>query len=262
MKKYRSLLTTPIIIILLLQSVSVEAFSSHQHASRRPLQSFQNIKSTSPTKLYVGRKTDEDEVVGYVPSGLTAKQYAKIKKEELDKKKKMDFGAWGPRFAKSGRPDGDWMVVPSLWTNGFSSNAEYSNRSTSTSNVNNQNGTNLVVNFMNFMRKVMPVYMVSLFIIEMIVASFFKTSSSLIAVIGSRIMEMDLKSAILSSLGGSIVKITLAKIIVASLLIKPYSMFIERCNRRCLWSPRRTMTLSSITSSAVLLISILLRRSI
>jgi hypothetical protein len=31
-------------------------------------------------------------IVGYVPDGLTPEQYAKIKKQELDKKKKMDYG--------------------------------------------------------------------------------------------------------------------------------------------------------------------------
>lgn len=59
---------------------------------------------------------------GYVPSGLTREQYEKIKKEERDKQKKMNFGAWGPRFSKSDRPTGDWMVVPSLWVTGFTNN--------------------------------------------------------------------------------------------------------------------------------------------
>lgn len=59
---------------------------------------------------------------GYVPSGLTREQYEKIKKEERDKQKKMNFGAWGPRFSKSDRPTGDWMVVPSLWVSGFTNN--------------------------------------------------------------------------------------------------------------------------------------------
>lgn len=31
----------------------------------------------------------------------------------------MKFGMWGPRFAQTERPDGDWFIVPSLWTGGF-----------------------------------------------------------------------------------------------------------------------------------------------
>jgi len=30
-----------------------------------------------------------------------------------------DFASWGPRFQKSERPDGDWMVLPKLWTGGY-----------------------------------------------------------------------------------------------------------------------------------------------
>lgn len=36
--------------------------------------------------------TDPSPVIGYVPDGLTPEQYAKIKKQELDKKKKLDYG--------------------------------------------------------------------------------------------------------------------------------------------------------------------------
>ena len=36
--------------------------------------------------------TDPSPIVGYVPDGLTPEQYAKIKKQDLDKKKKMDYG--------------------------------------------------------------------------------------------------------------------------------------------------------------------------
>jgi hypothetical protein len=59
---------------------------------------------------------------GYVPSGLTREQYEAIKKKEKEKQKKMNYGAWGPRFSASDRPAGDWMVVPSLWITGFTNN--------------------------------------------------------------------------------------------------------------------------------------------
>ena len=59
----------------------------------------------------------------YVPSGLTREEYAALRERERREASKMDYGGWGPRFLKGDRPDGDWMVVPSLWTGGFDSNA-------------------------------------------------------------------------------------------------------------------------------------------
>lgn len=58
----------------------------------------------------------------YVPSGLTAEQYQQLKQQEAEKLQKMDFGAWGPRFKRSDRPDGDWLLQPKLWSMGFSAN--------------------------------------------------------------------------------------------------------------------------------------------
>lgn len=45
----------------------------------------------------------------------------KIQKKEKSTLKSKDLGAWGPRFAKSEAPTGDWMVSPNLWTSGFQS---------------------------------------------------------------------------------------------------------------------------------------------
>ena len=242
--------------IVLLQSIQIASFTSHHHVVLSQSSTHQqNKKSTFTTFPMIRKKSDE--VVGYVPSGLTPEQYAKIKKEELEQKKKMNFGAWGPRFARSARPDGDWMVVPSLWTGGFDSNTQYSNRSTSISNANNKNVV-FVVNLMNAMKKVLPIYMVLLFVVEMITSSVYK--SSLVTTMLSQVIQKDFKNAFVSIIGAMTLKCTLAKMLVATLLVKPYSLLIERCNRRLLWSPRRTMTISSITSSTVLIISILLRR--
>lgn len=60
----------------------------------------------------------------YVPSGLTAEEYQQLKQKEAEKLRKMDFGAWGPRFKKSDRPNGDWLLQPKLWSMGFSAVTE------------------------------------------------------------------------------------------------------------------------------------------
>ena len=55
-----------------------------------------------------------------MPSGLSPEQYEQIKRDEAAKTRKMDFGAWGPRFQKSDAPpEGDWMVQTNLWVRGF-----------------------------------------------------------------------------------------------------------------------------------------------
>lgn len=56
----------------------------------------------------------------YVPSGLTEEEYQELKRKEREANEKKDFGAWGPKFARSSRPKGDWLLQPTLWTKGFS----------------------------------------------------------------------------------------------------------------------------------------------
>ena len=54
----------------------------------------------------------------YVPEGISREEYTKLRKGEIEKEMKMNYGAWGPRFKRTGTPDGDWMVMPNLWTAG------------------------------------------------------------------------------------------------------------------------------------------------
>lgn len=60
----------------------------------------------------------------YVPSGLSADEYQRIRQMEAAADAKKDYGAWGPRFAKGSRPDGDWLLLPQLWTSGVPENAQ------------------------------------------------------------------------------------------------------------------------------------------
>jgi hypothetical protein len=54
----------------------------------------------------------------YVPNGMSREEYGRIRKDELEREKKMNYGAWGPRFKRTGVPGGDWMIMPNLWTAG------------------------------------------------------------------------------------------------------------------------------------------------
>lgn len=217
------------------------------------------------TTVYGGRR-NVDPVVGYVPDGLTPEQYAKIKKEELDKKKKMDYGAWGPRFSKSGRPDGDWMVIPSLWTSGFASNSNYSNRPTlGNSNMNGSKTNSSLGKLAHGFRKMLPVYIYNFSLIEMVattihVVSNKKIAISLLSVIVNRI-RWQAKINFPTSISVNMIKFTIGKSILALFLVKPCSMIIEKCNRNrsLLWSPRRTMIYGSLVPIAVMLTSMIFK---
>ena len=65
------------------------------------------------------RKEQSILISGYVPDGLTAQEYGKIKQKEAQEQARMNYGAWGPRFATTGRPN-DMLITPSeLWTQGY-----------------------------------------------------------------------------------------------------------------------------------------------
>jgi hypothetical protein len=72
------------------------------------------ISYDDPTKLF---HTDENG--GYIPAGLSAEEWAMLRKKEADKHSTMNYGAWGPRFKEVKDPvasDMAWMCMPSLWT--------------------------------------------------------------------------------------------------------------------------------------------------
>jgi hypothetical protein len=74
---------------------------------------------------------------GYVPDGLTAQEYTAIKQKEAESIASKNFGAWGPRFQRTDRPDGDWMVLPELWISGAAQRpSSISSSSTLTENWN------------------------------------------------------------------------------------------------------------------------------
>lgn len=76
----------------------------------------QKGKASPASSNFIGFTTNAGK---YVPSGLSPDEYEKIKAEEAEKIAKMDFAAWGPRFKRTGTPEGDWMVKPTLWIRGF-----------------------------------------------------------------------------------------------------------------------------------------------
>ena len=90
--------------------------SSSDKLSKRAL--FQKLRIRRRTKPQDTIVTPTGPATQYIPSGMTLEEYNALKQKEALEESTKDYGAWGPRFARTGRPDGDWMVLPQLWTMG------------------------------------------------------------------------------------------------------------------------------------------------
>ncbi|GFH56472.1 hypothetical protein CTEN210_12948 [Chaetoceros tenuissimus] len=137
MYKYFSLL------YLAATAAKISAFSIPKKQHISVSSSTQVRKNTSSLNLSLGKQAPGSELFpkqgsSYIPSGLTKEQWEKIQQKEKGEQMSKDFAAWGPRFQKSDRPDGDWMVLPKLWTGGYEVSSKFPNRvSTLDSEVNN-----------------------------------------------------------------------------------------------------------------------------
>jgi hypothetical protein len=98
-------------ILLPIQETALHAYHFGQAAKK---QSSTNNTGSSTTQ----------KPTYYIPDGLTAEQYAKVKAADAAKFQNVDFGAWGPRWNKiGGDPQGNWFSMPGLWTGGYSREA-------------------------------------------------------------------------------------------------------------------------------------------
>jgi hypothetical protein len=95
-------------ILIVLLPETIQSFSTKQQ--RRTVTTFGLHASSTKFEAYLQGN--------YVPSGLSAEEYEKLKQAEEAHQKSMNYGLWGPRFQPSEVPDGDWMVMPHLWTRG------------------------------------------------------------------------------------------------------------------------------------------------
>jgi hypothetical protein len=160
------------------------------------------------------------------------------------------------------------MIVPSLWTNGFDMNSKYPTRSTSigffnkkTNNSNENENNFLSMNrfVKGFFNSFIPMCLYALALIEVVATTLSMIMKNKMTISLLTIMYQQIKMRALSVLSNAesmvVIKISIVKIILAGLSVKPLNMLIERCNRRHLWSPRRTMTygglIVSITSMLV-----------
>jgi len=180
----------------------------------------------------------------YVPSGLTAEEYAKIKDGERKKRNKMDFGAWGPRFSKSARPEGDWMTMPSLWTNGFAITQESMG-----------GDVGRFARSREFILQLLPSYLLSIILIESLCTAAYLMKSKIPAfsTLAVAILKLQKKNkAVVLVSTNLFTRVVAIKASVGLLFLAPARMLMTRLNRRKLWSPRRTIVVSSLTSFGIL----------
>lgn len=263
-----------IYVTTLLHTHHVMAFSSRQLSPLGLLEYDLRIgsKNYQNAKHFVKRGNNDQSAPGselfpekgssYVPLGMTAEEYAKIKKKDSDKLKKMDFGYWGPRFAKSERPDGDWMAMPSLWTRGYDMKDPV-NGSSLTRNMEAQksmkNGKNNST--IHLIKQLIPIYFLAFLSVEMLATAAFlmmkkRFPPSLMALTAFQAIKRSYDIASLTSIIWS--KLTLFKIMLATTLVKPFILGIDTCYRRFLWSPRKAISLSTFGFAGLLTISTLI----
>ena len=184
----------------------------------------------------------------YVPDGLTDDEYAAIKKREAEQTRNKDFGAFGPRWSRSTRPDGDWMLMRSLWTRGFDSNAPAIDNGDGRNIDGNSSAVGQLSRLLRI-RQNAPIFFVSYAIV---VAAITCTACIRLAAQGelmkgtgagagaSLVLGLRIAANTASFRTQSIIQRVLLPC-ASVLLIRPTNGLIEYLNRKLLWSKRRSL---------------------
>lgn len=182
----------------------------------------------------------------YVPSGLSREQYNKLKKKEADDLRKMDFASWGPRFKRDSRPDGDWMVMPSLWTNGFNAQPDLANgQALNSFGPIQQIATILRSNFPGFVMGYLLLHSILAALALYRTTSLTFTRAAMIAIRGSTLNSVPLSIS-------SLLKIQGLRSAFGVLMLPVMNRIVEVANRRHLWSRRKVVWSSILSSTGVL----------
>ena len=255
--------------LVFLASVALTfGFASHAMVSR----SVRTVNPSGMIPLAAIRVNGRNEKPGselfpgkgpYIPSGLSQEEYFKIKKDEADRTKRMDFGAWGPRFKRTETPDGDWMVMPSLWTNGFIARSRVDN-TYKNNKVHHLPGESLdpVAMATSIMRSNLPGLLMSYILLDTL-ATAFKMVQSAADLTVTRIIFLILRVPTINSSAFNVsllLKTHVTKWMATGILTPLMSRALETLNRRRLWSHRRTIvTCAGLSISSLSLLALLLR---
>jgi len=190
----------------------------------------------------------------YVPDGLNDKEWTAIKRREAEELRRKDFGAYGPIWSRQLRPDGDWMLTPSLWTRGYDSNA-----SASGGNIDGgSSGAALFRQFFFMLRTYAPSFFATYLIV--VAAS---TCIRLTQIATGEGLGLGLRSTagVASRMAASVASLRTQSVassasLMASLIfgIRPINALLDLLNRKKLWSKERSAVL--VAASTVLIVSI------
>lgn len=198
----------------------------------------------------------------YVPDGLTDNEYATIKKREAEQTKNKDFGAFGPRWSRSTRPDGDWMLMRSLWTRGFDSNAPAID---SGDGRNIDGNSSAVGQLSRLLRQNASIFFVSYAtVVAAVTCIRLATQSELIKGTGAGAsLVLSLRSALVSAsrMAANTASFRTQSIIqrvflpcASVLLIRPTNALIEYFNRKLLWSKRRSLGVIAASTLSIVFV--------
>mmetsp|Transcript_5736 Transcript_5736/g.13965 ORF Transcript_5736/g.13965 Transcript_5736/m.13965 type:complete len:359 (-) Transcript_5736:1429-2505(-) len=202
---------------------------------------------------------------GYVPSGLSKEEYTNLRRNEANVESKKNYGAWGPSWAQSNKaPDGDWMVMPNLWTNGFgvnTSNGSSSANGGSSRSPNNNNNNNkirrTIYNTFRFMKANFGGFMLGYLFVDTLTSCYFLWKAHQLTIRG--IIMKILNTVVWNYFHpekqrNPILQIYTIKVAVATFLTPFMNWWFERCNRRLLWTKTKTLTITAVVDIAILVV--------
>ena len=248
------------IFVSLLVLTDTIAFSGNLHTRTSSASNAKRIIKNSilfaNQNLYTTQQIPGSELFpiagsSYVPSGLTKEEWEKIQNKEKSTAKSKELGAWGPRFARSEKPIGDWMVVPNLWTGGFQANKSERNYDASTVKSPDDGGSR--------QKTLIPAYAFSFLLVECLFTAFSllqkRKAASLFAAAALRLK----RGISLSSL--ALAKMTAIKVVLSACLTKPiYSLFQQHRDKIQRY-PTKTIIMGTL-GSTFSLFAFAIRRSL
>lgn len=194
----------------------------------------QSMKGKGEQKV-IGTELFPEAGSSYVPYGLSPEEYARIKKTEAESRKQKNYGQWGPSFAKSERPDGDWMVLPSLWTNGFTSSGATSEKMKYGDPKEDKH------NNISTSKSMLPVQLLSFVMIDLLSTAAYLTNKKIVPsvlVLVISMFKLPIKPQISIK---AFALLNVVKIASAFLLSFPLQELNKRCTRQFNWFNRRTI---------------------
>jgi hypothetical protein len=250
-----SLIMTSLSLISVFDTSMSEAFACNDVIPTRVVTLLSTSSSLNLARMDARKVNPGSELFPgkgpYVPSGLSIEEYSRLKMKEEENRKKMNFGAWGPRFKRSDAPDGDWMVMPALWTNGFNARRQrVADDSSKKSMV-----STFLAETASFLREIFPALFLAIILLETLATVFVvgRTSNLMAKQAALALLRPESWNGGLSTAG--VMKTLALKLSLSAAMIPAMTRLLETLNRRRLWSRKRTIS-TAMAASIVSLVGL------